>query len=130
MTELIHCQMMIREAYFGALHGSATNQTTHHVNHCLDYLRQALICHADANLEYRVASESGDAAPTGYGEHQCQDFDALFDFAEAWRVWNGKSGAERAKISEQENPAGRVINYDYISSRGDPPSAQSPSRRG
>ena len=84
--------------------------------HCLDYIRQALQCHADTNLEFRTK----DATFTGYGEHQCRDLDRVFSFAEEWRVYDGKDNNERIKISEAETIPGRVINYDYISSRGDP----------
>ena len=87
--------------------------------HCLDYIRQALQCQADTNLEYRVVSESGDAAFTGYSEHQCRDFEKVFRFAEKWRVYDGKNASQWIKISEEETTPGRVINYDYISSRGD-----------
>ena len=87
--------------------------------HCLDYIRQALQCHADTNLEYRVASGTGDAAFTGYSEHLCRDFDGVLHFAEKWRVYDGKNASERTKISEEIMP-GRIINYDYVSSRGDP----------
>lgn len=88
--------------------------------HCLDYIRQALQCHADTNLEYRIASETGDAAFVGYAKHQCRDFDRVFRFAEEWRVYDGKSSSERIEISEEETIPGRVINYEYVSSRGDP----------
>lgn len=88
--------------------------------HCLDYIRQALQCQADTNLEYRVAPETGGAAFTGYSEHRCRDFERVFRFAEKWRVYDGKNASEWIKISEEESIPGRVINYDYISSRGDP----------
>lgn len=92
--------------------------------HCLDYIRQALQCHADTNLEYRV-SGTGDAAFTGYSEHQCREFDRVFRFAEEWRVYDGKNASERIKISEEETIPGRVINYDYVSSQRDPKSKYS-----
>lgn len=96
-----------------------TSENDKHILHCLDYVRQALQCQVDTNLEYRVASGTGDAAFTGYSEHQCRDFEGEFRFAEQWRVYNGKDASEWIKISEEETVPGRVINYDYISSRGD-----------
>ena len=51
--------------------------------------------------------------------HQCRDYDQIHAFAEKWRVFNGQTVKERKKISEEENIPGRVINYDYVSSRGD-----------
>ena len=109
----------IRKDFFAAQDCKATSETDKHTVHCLDYIRYALQCHADSNLEYRVPSGTRDVAFTGYGKHQCQDFDGVFCFAEKWRVYGGESASERVKISKAETIPGRVINYDYVSSRGD-----------
>ena len=81
---------MIRKTYFEAREdcSAAESENDKHMVHCLDYLRQALQCHADTNLEYRVVSGSGtgDVGFTGYGEHKCRDFERVFRFAEEWRV--------------------------------------------
>ncbi|CAF9937248.1 MAG: hypothetical protein ALECFALPRED_007152 [Alectoria fallacina] len=116
----LHCLDIIRQDYFAAQDCTTTSETNKHVVHCLDYVRQALQCHADTNLEFRVVSGTGDAAFTGYSGHRCRDFDRVFRFAETWRVYDGKNASERIKISEEETIPGRVINYDYVSSRGDP----------
>lgn len=110
----------IRKNFFAAQDCTATSETEKHTVHCLDYIRQALQCHADTNLEFRVVSGTGDAAFTGYGEHLCRDLDRIFLFAEKWRVYDGKNASERIKISKEEVIPGRIINYDYVSSRGDP----------
>ena len=101
-----------------------------HTVHCLDYICQALQCHADTNLEYRVIPSSSsssssektaekkkkkkeEAGFTGYGEHQCRDFERVFRFAEEWRVYEGKNESRRVKVSEEEMMMhGRVIDYD------------------
>ena len=111
---------MIRRNYFAARDCAAGSEGDRHVVHCLDYIRQALQCHADTNLEYRIVSETGNVGFTGYGEHRCRDFERVFRFAEEWRVYEGKDDSERVKISEGEMMPGRVIDYDYVSSRGDP----------
>lgn len=56
---------------------------------------------------------------TGYSEHQCRDFERVFRFAEEWRVYEGKNGSERVRVSEGEGEmgVGRVIDYEYVSSR-------------
>ena len=93
---------------------------TQHVHHCLEYLRQSIMCNADTNLERRTVNNmTGMSSVTGYGNHQCRDYDELFVFAERYRVWNGKSETEKKNISDDENVPGRVIHYDYLSSRGD-----------
>ena len=110
---------MLRLGYYAACSRTSDELAIHHVNHCTEYLRQSIMCHADTNLEYREEIEPGQIGTTGYGEHQCRNFQEARDFAEKWRVWNGKTPAERTKISEEENIPGRVIHYEYISSRGD-----------
>ena len=117
---------MIRKTYFAARENCSASKSENdkHILHCLDYLRQALQCHADTNTEYRVLSPSGtgtrDVGFTGYGEHKCRDFERVFRFAEEWRVYEGKNESERVRVSEEEEMVrGRVIDYDYVSSRGD-----------
>lgn len=114
-------QDMIRKTYFTAREdcSAASGENDRHTVHCLDYLRQALQCHADTNLEYRVVSGTGTGTGfTGYSEHKCRDFERVFRFAEEWRVYEGKNGSERVRVSEGEMGVGRVIDYDYVSSRG------------
>lgn len=77
------------------------------------------MCEADSNLEYRRVNEEGGITASGYGEHRCRDYHKVFNFAEEWRVWEGKSAVAKTKISESQNVPNRVINYDYVSSRGD-----------
>lgn len=77
------------------------------------------MCQADTNLEYRQYDKTLDQLETpGWGEKHCRDFEGLFEFAEKWRVYNGKSPQERGKI--EEDALGRDLHYDYVSSRGDP----------
>ena len=78
------------------------------------------MCHADANLEYRkVNNKTGNLATPGDDIHYCKDFHELFDFAEKWRVYDGKSVSEKRKIEEDPMRSSRTIHYDYVSSRGD-----------
>jgi hypothetical protein len=54
-----------------------------HTLHCIDYLRQALICQADTTLVSTGKDlEFGHSAP-----RQCRDFDALGDWVSA-RRWD------------------------------------------
>jgi len=54
-----------------------------HVQHCFDYLRQALLCAADQTLEERNDDISG---VRGWGaRHQCRDFGALKSWTENHR---------------------------------------------
>ncbi|XMA08228.1 hypothetical protein WAI453_001019 [Rhynchosporium graminicola] len=55
-----------------------------HLEHCLDYIRQGLMCSADTTIEWPVfvKNESGKDGPiTGEGiEHQCRDWNAVRAF--------------------------------------------------
>ena len=54
------------------------------MRHCIDYLRQSLMCAADTNLE-RVDPKLGGA--TGWGfERRCRDIVRIRDWAEEWRA--------------------------------------------
>ena len=54
-----------------------------HMQHCFDYIRQALICAADPTLEKRNDTISG---VKGWGTtHQCRDFEALKKLTEEHR---------------------------------------------
>ena len=54
---------------------NTTDETTHHVVHCVEYLRNSVMCSGDTTLE-------GKGVPgSGFGvEHQCVDYEAL----QAW----------------------------------------------
>ena len=57
-----------------------------HIRHCFDYIRQALMCSADATLEPVDAVLGG---VTGWsGIHVCRDFSELAAWAESHRVNN------------------------------------------
>lgn len=53
---------------------------THSVGHCFDYLRQSFLCHADQALETAFNTSNG-LQVDGMVERQCQNVEALFNFA-------------------------------------------------
>src|SRR6266496_4664220 len=69
------------------------NEVAGHMNHCFDYVRQALKCGADTTLEWDLLDENGDSkgGAGGWGvPHQCRDWDAVLDFAEEHQYQGGK----------------------------------------
>ncbi|KAF9731313.1 hypothetical protein PMIN06_007402 [Paraphaeosphaeria minitans] len=60
----------------------------YHLDHCFEYLRQALMCAADSNLEDVVVDErTGTAVAPGWGtERVCRDFERLGRWSERWRA--------------------------------------------
>lgn len=52
-----------------------------HVRHCIDYLRQSLMCHGDTTIEVKPVGVNG---VRGFGtEHQCQDWEQLTSWVES-----------------------------------------------
>ena len=67
-------------------------QLSHHWGHCFDYLRQSLMCAADATLETvetngNTNGETLLAGVDGWGvTHMCRDYKKLFDWSEEHRA--------------------------------------------
>ncbi len=87
---------MLRVGYYAALAGTLPElqhvhdhnrrPDPHHLRHCFDYLRQALMCAADTNLE-PVDFDLGGV--TGWRfEKTCRNFEAVKGWAEKWRSWD------------------------------------------
>lgn len=58
--------------------------TPAHVRHCIDYLRQSLMCHADTNIEPIEESLGG---VRGFGvEHHCRNFDSVMSWITEWET--------------------------------------------
>ena len=54
-----------------------------HMRHCFDYLRRALMCAADTNLE---AVSPAHHVTTGWGSPRvCRDYGGVLAWAERWR---------------------------------------------
>lgn len=83
--------------------------TDHHAKHCLEYIRQLVMCTADSNVERRVFYENEPNQNQGWGLHHCRDYNKLKDFAEEWRVWDGKTPSEKVSVTDPEVLKGRVI---------------------
>ncbi|KAF1849035.1 uncharacterized protein K460DRAFT_428459 [Cucurbitaria berberidis CBS 394.84] len=66
-------------------HGLATG----HVKHCFDYLRQALMCAADTNLEDTSVEDGEEGAPGWGSKRVCRDFDAVKEWSKKWREGDG-----------------------------------------
>ncbi|CAK48055.1 hypothetical protein M747DRAFT_245711 [Aspergillus niger ATCC 13496] len=61
-------------------------QKVEHRAHCVEYLRQSILCSADTTLEGETGAW---AKSTGWGQtHSCVDFDALTEYANKRAMWN------------------------------------------
>lgn len=96
-THQLHCLYTLRRIYYATTtEGGDQDQKhqlapfdngverTQHAAHCFEYLRQSIMCNADASLEPFKAADSG--FPGMGFRRQCRDYEALKDYAEKWRV--------------------------------------------
>ncbi|KAM3537566.1 hypothetical protein ARSEF1564_009511 [Beauveria bassiana] len=83
MFHQIHCLVAIRNAI------RTRTFDDQHLDHCLDYLRQAIMCTGDTTLEKVIKDDSGKFKPEidGWGTvHECRSWHMLFEFAERQRA--------------------------------------------
>ncbi|KAE8149709.1 hypothetical protein BDV25DRAFT_140557 [Aspergillus avenaceus] len=63
---------------------------TEHIGHCVDYLRQAIMCASDSSLELATELHTdGKVLKSVDGwntTHQCRDWDSLYNFASEYRL--------------------------------------------
>jgi hypothetical protein len=104
--------MEIRHAIYDDWDGERhSKMTPHHNRHCLEYLRQSIMCNADTNLEARVISESGTKETPGWDLKKCRDYGQILNWAEEWRAFDGKIPSQKKEIVDPEALKGRIIRY-------------------
>ncbi|KAE8371879.1 hypothetical protein BDV26DRAFT_298386 [Aspergillus bertholletiae] len=87
----MHCLAIIYNALFSKNHAGHHHRDDHgaHTKHCIDYLRQSIMCASDATLETAAVLGDGSSvmAVDGWNNtHQCRDWDSLYDFASRHRM--------------------------------------------
>ncbi|KAE8137997.1 hypothetical protein BDV38DRAFT_282605 [Aspergillus pseudotamarii] len=88
----MHCLAIIYNAIFSKNHSDHHHRDDHsdHTKHCIDYLRQSIMCASDATLESSGVLEGDGStirAVDGWNNtHQCRDWDSLYDFASRHRM--------------------------------------------
>ncbi|KAI5815372.1 hypothetical protein BZA77DRAFT_316437 [Pyronema omphalodes] len=91
MFHQLHCLNFLRFAYYPSeVKDMPPDEVVLHRDHCLDYIRQAIMCNGDATFE--PLKEFG---VDGMGAiHQCRDFDSMFTWAYEQRSNKTASGYE------------------------------------
>lgn len=88
LTKGFPSQWASKNSFFKALNGTSDADDLLHMSHCWDYLRQAIMCHADTTLEWMP--NSGQHVSKGWGyEHRCRDWDALYHWSGVNRWGDG-----------------------------------------
>ncbi|KAI0125431.1 hypothetical protein BJ170DRAFT_686294 [Xylariales sp. AK1849] len=88
MTHQLHCVFMMARIYAG-LNSNATEKIPadydSHFLHCIDYLRQGIMCSADLALEPHKPTDSEDNGPldgSWGGHHVCKDYNHVMGYLE------------------------------------------------
>lgn len=86
MYHQMHCLNSFRKMFNGRNSSRATHDADHAL-HCLTYLRQMVLCNADATLEpaFEVHNVDGRKTQAAYGTgvtHQCRDWVQVRNFVE------------------------------------------------
>lgn len=86
----------IRQGYWSLYHSATSGQTLSeedfpfmssppHIRHCIDLLRQSLMCRPDMTVEVKNEEVGG---VTGFGtEHRCRDWGELRGWMGRWEGW-------------------------------------------
>ncbi|KAI0381223.1 hypothetical protein F5Y04DRAFT_86075 [Hypomontagnella monticulosa] len=83
VTHELHClkkirQWIYKETYFEHVQGLARNELKRHIDHCIETLRQGIMCRGDVSLgTYTYLSGGNDVTARSWGRHQCVDFETL-----------------------------------------------------
>jgi hypothetical protein len=88
---------MLKANFHNANTVDPSSEQGKHLNHCFDYLRQAVMCSADMSLEKARIDEQGqvELAVDGWGvEHQCRSWDAVETFAAKHGLRTGRGGSK------------------------------------
>lgn len=103
---LIHTEYSLedslRRGFYAALKGPKSNLhvDTAHVRHCIDCLRQSLLCAADTNMETIDMEVRG---VTGWGPRKCRDIDG-----------HGKSICEFLSANSESSTALKCKTYKTV----------------
>ncbi|KAH8669042.1 hypothetical protein BX600DRAFT_511086 [Xylariales sp. PMI_506] len=93
----LHCLNLIRKSLYPEYYHNASSHGSddvHHMedhrSHCIELLRQVLVCASDTSVvTWRWVDEMDAALPLIYNEHTCRDFDQIREWAVEHRAPSG-----------------------------------------
>jgi hypothetical protein len=97
----IHCLRSFRNYFKFLMDGNSTLGTpsVNHIDHCMRYMRQMVLCYGDSTLEPTHKQRAHDGrvvdAVTGFGvTHTCRDWTQIWEYAETnWRSWEAQNAS-------------------------------------
>ncbi|EPE05444.1 hypothetical protein F503_02183 [Ophiostoma piceae UAMH 11346] len=91
VTHQIHCLYTIAQTYSGLKSGHAIPPDHHwHMVHCIDYMREAVMCSADMALEgHETTFPDDNGGSDGWdSKHVCKDFSQVKSYLESVRAYD------------------------------------------
>ncbi|KAH9915554.1 uncharacterized protein BXZ73DRAFT_92588 [Epithele typhae] len=109
-SHMLHCLRSVRTALAQDAPPSAGGHQMGHLAHCVNFIRQSVLCSADATLEPPDAfARNYTREPAGNGAHVCKDFDAFYGEMKgnylAWTAYQKGLAAQEAVAEETVLPA-------------------------
>ncbi|KAF7903118.1 hypothetical protein EAE99_012144 [Botrytis elliptica] len=102
----LHCLNGLRNTYWLLLSAATTGPTIledeipmmaspPHIRHCIDLLRQSLMCQPDLAIEEKDQEKGG---VSGFGvEHKCKDWGQVTQWVEKWQGYKIEEEREKVK---------------------------------
>ncbi|KAK5994226.1 Oxidase ustYa [Cladobotryum mycophilum] len=102
----LHCVISIKQALVAFQKGHTGSHHTsdfEHLNHCVEMLRQAVMCQGDLSLE-RPHNADGTQGSTGWGSvHMCRDWSGIYRAVMANRIARSPDGKGWVDLSKKIN---------------------------
>jgi hypothetical protein len=88
MFHQLHCLSYLA-SHFQQGYGGVPlkEEVAHHSAHCLNYLRQGIMCAADTTLEGKTGDGPGEGS-----EHECTDYEAILQWANSHAAYKWREG--------------------------------------
>ncbi|KAG1724441.1 uncharacterized protein EDB91DRAFT_1062835, partial [Suillus paluster] len=97
-NHMLHCLNMLRKVTWGDHYGPSGNDVHEspeyfriHLDHCIELLRQYILCHSDVVMISYDWERSDAFFPNFNVRHQCRDFEKILDWVDEHRVVIPKS---------------------------------------
>lgn len=107
MFHELHCMNTIRAAILDHDNARAGH---HHVQHCLNYMRQLFLCAADATLEPHDFLDWDYERDRVGVTRQCRDWSAVYDgLGASWKAWHADMETEGSQSTSSHPQHAAVL---------------------
>lgn len=102
-----HNPFTLYDSPFAAMEDRGDIFEIHHVDHCIDNIRQSIICNADTTPNvFQYSEEVGEIRARATVVHECRDFDLVIEWAKQHQTnpdFNFGTGPEVGKCAFEDD---------------------------